>query len=92
MNRSELSAAIAENVGITGKEGKKAMDAIFSVMREELSSGGEVRIIGFGTFKRVDRGARTIKSPRDGKLVNVPASKSVKLVVGKELKEAVNKG
>ena len=60
-------------------------------MTNELSGGGEVRLLGFGNFVVADRKATTARNPRTGETVQVPASKSPKFKAGKALKEAVNK-
>ena len=40
-----------------------------------LKSGGEVRIVGFGTFSVAHRAATTGRNPRTGETIQIAASK-----------------
>jgi DNA-binding protein HU-beta len=55
-----------------------------------LKSGGEVRLVGFGTFSVAQRRASEGRNPRTGEKIQIPASKQPKFKAGKALKEAVN--
>jgi DNA-binding protein HU-alpha len=54
-----------------------------------LGKGGPVSLIGFGTFKVVDRKARKDINPQTEEEIYISASKVPKFVAGKALKEAV---
>ena len=56
----------------------------------ELKSGGDVRLVNFGTFLVTNRQATKGRNPRTGAPINIPASKQPKFRPGKLLKEAVN--
>ncbi len=55
-----------------------------------LSKGGEVRLVGFGTFSVAHRKATTGRNPRTGEAIQIAASKQPKFKAGKGLKDAVN--
>ena len=63
---------------------------MFDAISGALSSGGDVRIVGFGTFSVVNRKATTGRNPRTGQAIQIPASKQPKFKAGKGLKDAVN--
>ena len=65
-------------------------DSVFSTISNELSSGGEVRLVGFGTFVVTNRAATTGRNPRTGESIQIPASKQPKFRAGKSLKSSVN--
>ena len=68
----------------------KAVDGVFDAISGALSGGGEVRVVGFGTFSVANRKATTGRNPRTGEAIQIPASKQPKFKAGKGLKEAVN--
>tara|TARA_B100000315_G_scaffold252805_1_gene290342 strand:+ start:284 stop:556 length:273 start_codon:yes stop_codon:yes gene_type:complete len=90
MNKSELVSAVANNSGLTKSDAEKAVDGVFDAISGALSSGGEVRVVGFGSFSVVDRKATTGRNPRTGEAIQIPASKRPKFKAGKGLKQAVN--
>lgn len=91
MNKSELVAAIAAKAGVTKDAAKKMVDAFQDVVVEELTAGGNVALVGFGTFEVSDRPARTGRNPHTRETIKIAASKQPKFKAGKGLKEALNK-
>ncbi|MNP82944.1 DNA-binding protein HU-beta [compost metagenome] len=47
-------------------------------------------MVGFGTFEKRHRGARTGKNPQTGQPVKIKASNTVAFKPGKNLKDSVN--
>lgn len=90
MNKNELIAAVAEKCDMNKADANTAVEAVLGTVTEQLASGQEVRILGFGNFSVADRKATTARNPRTGETVNVAASKSPKFKAGKALKDAVN--
>lgn len=90
MNKQDVINAVAEATGSTKATAGKAVDAFLACIRNAMSNGDEVRLIGFGTFRTRRVEAKTVRNPRDGSPVNVPASTRVKFTAGKELKDAAN--
>ena len=66
------------------------MDAFVVSIKKALKKGAEVRLIGFGTFRTVERKATNGRNPRTGAVIKIPASKQPKFKAGKGLKDAVN--
>lgn len=90
MNKNDLVSAVADNVGMSKADSTKAVEGVFDAITGALQSGGEVRIVGFGTFSVANRKATTGRNPRTGEAIQIPASKQPKFKAGKGLKEAVN--
>ena len=90
MNKNDLVASVAEAADISKADAAKAVDATFESVAAELSGGGEVRLVGFGTFSVADRRASTGRNPRTGESIQIPASKQPKFKAGKALKESLN--
>tara|TARA_B100000686_G_scaffold10950_1_gene10988 strand:- start:16256 stop:16531 length:276 start_codon:yes stop_codon:yes gene_type:complete len=91
MNKNELIGAVASTAGISKTQASDAVEAVFSSISGELSSGGEVRLVGFGTFMVANRKATTGRNPRTGEAIQIAASKQPKFRPGKGLKESVNR-
>ena len=90
MNKNDLVSAVANNAGMTKADAAKAVEGVFNAISGALSSGGEVRIVGFGTFSVANRKATTGRNPRTGEAIQIPASKQPRFKAGKGLKDAVN--
>ena len=65
-------------------------EATFDAITKALKKGGEVRLVGFGTFAVAKRKASTGRNPRTGEEMKIPASNQPKFKAGKALKDAVN--
>ena len=91
MNKVELSAAIANETGLTKKDSEAVVKAFMDVVTEELKKGGKVQLVGFGTFEVSERAAREGRNPQTGKTMKIKASKAPKFKAGKAFKDAVNK-
>jgi len=90
MNKSELVAKIAEGADITKASAGRALDSLIDAITAELASGGDVALVGFGTYKVNDRAARTGRNPQTGAEIQIAAAKVPAFKAGKALKDAVN--
>ena len=60
MNKRQLVDRMSSGSGLTMKQSEKALNGLMDVIHSELSSGGNVSLIGFGVFSVADRKARKI--------------------------------
>ncbi len=90
VNKQQLIEFVAKQADLPKTKAQAAIEAIFEGIKSTLKKGGEVRLVGFGTFSVAKRAATTGRNPRTGEKINIPASKQPKFKAGKELKEAVN--
>jgi|TARA_B110000116_G_C16709106_1_gene523575 DNA-binding protein HU-beta len=90
MNKSELVAKIAEGADITKASAGRALDSLIQSVTAELAGGGEVALVGFGTYKVNDRAARTGRNPQTGAEIQISAAKVPTFKAGKVLKDTVN--
>ncbi len=63
MNKTELIAAVAEDVGVGKKDTEQVLNAFFSTVQETLKQNDKVQIPGFGSFEVRERAARTGRNP-----------------------------
>ena len=88
MNKGDLVNEVSKIVK-TKKEAQAAVDCVLSSITKAMEKGDTVSLIGFGSFKVVDRKARKGRNPQTGEEIDIAASKVPKFVAGKALKEAV---
>lgn len=91
MNKTELIAAVAERSGLSKKDSEKAINATIEAITAELSEGGKIQLVGFGTFEVKERPAHTGRNPRTGEPMEVAASRAPQFKAGKTLKDAVDR-
>lgn len=90
MNKNDLVSVVAEKSGLSKSDSTSAVDGVFDAITDALRDGGEVRLVGFGTFSVSQRSASEGRNPRTGEKIQIPASKQPKFKAGKGLKDAVN--
>lgn len=90
MNKSELIGQIADSADISKAAATRALEAMVEAVKTTLQDGGEVSLVGFGTFYVGKRAARTGRNPQTGASVKIAAAQVPKFRAGKGLKDAVN--
>jgi len=89
MNKAELVQEVAKQTGLTKRASREAVDAITSAIVDSLSSGDKVTLVGFGSFKVIDRKSRRGRNPQTGEEIQIPAKSVPKFEPGKNLREKV---
>ena len=89
MNKTELTAAMAENSGLTKKDCEAALTAFTCAVETAMKGGDKVQLVGFGTFETKARPARVGRNPRTGEPMTYPACKVPTFKPGKALKDAI---
>ncbi|MCT4552177.1 MAG: HU family DNA-binding protein [Alphaproteobacteria bacterium] len=90
MNKAELIEAIAKSADLSKAKAGEAVDAFVEAVTKSLKKGGDVRLVGFGTFSVSKRKATTGRNPRTGEEIKIKASNQPKFKAGSALKDAVN--
>jgi len=90
MNRADLISHISELTGQTKTEVGTTMTAIIHSITGAMSKGDKVTLVGFGTFERRNRQARTGRNPRTLAPLRIPSSKVPAFRAGQELKDVID--
>ena len=90
MNRAELVESVAKATGQPKSEVTRTLSALIHAVTGALSKGDKVTLVGFGTFERRMRKARTGRNPRTLAPLKIAAAKVPAFRAGKELKDIVN--
>ena len=91
MNKTELIAAVAEDVGVGKKDTEQVLNAFFSTVQETLKQNDKVQIPGFGSFEVKERAARIGRNPKTKEAIEIPASKAPVFKPSKALKDILAK-
>ncbi len=90
MTKSQLVAALAEEMGADRKTANSALDAIISIITREVSGGGAVALPGVGKVYCRERPGRMVRNPSTGEQIWKDADRAVKVTIAKALKDSVN--
>ncbi len=90
MNKAQFIAALAPHFDNNKKEAARAVEIVFDTIVRNISKGEDVMINDFGKFKKVDRPARKGRNPFTGETIQIKASKKVRFLPAKSLKEVIS--
>lgn len=91
MNKSELIETVAAELG-SRQAAVRAVDAVLDTIMQSVASGERVGIVGFGTFEKRERSARTARNIRTGATIKVKATSVPGFRAGNGFKELVAGG
>ena len=89
MNRKELVDAIQKHTMVSRTDVDKVLGSLIQHTQVTVKKGDRVSLVGFGTFERQDRKARTARNPRSGAPVKVKATKVPRFRAGQGFKDVV---
>ena len=90
MNKTQFIASLAPHFNGSKKEAAHAVEIVFDSITRNIHKGEDVTINDFGKFKKVDRKARKGRNPFTGETIMIKASKKVRFLPAKALKEVVS--
>ena len=90
MNKAQFIASLAPHFDGNKKEAARAVEIVFDTIVRNIAKGEDVMINDFGKFKKVDRPARKGRNPFTGETIQIKASKKVRFLPAKSLKEVIS--
>ncbi|PIE16077.1 MAG: DNA-binding protein [Rhodobacterales bacterium] len=90
LTKTQLVAALAEEMDTDKKSASGALEAIVAVITREVSAGGAVTLPGVGKIYCRERPERMVRNPATGEQIKKEADKVVKMTIAKALKDSVN--
>ena len=88
MTKTQLVAAVAEEMGADKKTATAALDAVAAIVTREVSSGGAITLPGLGKMACRARPERQVRNPATGETMTKAADKQVKFTIAKALKDS----
>lgn len=90
MNKSELSAKLAEEKQMTKVQSDDIVNTIFDIIKEALKHEQKVCIKDFGTFQVKARKGRMLKDISTNKYIEIPDMLELKLKAAPAIKDYLN--
>lgn len=91
LTKSDLVAEVARRTKSSKAATDRFVTALQEVVMEAVVEGKEVKLTGFAAFSSVDREAKTMKNPKTGEPVEVPATRLAKIKPLGEFKDRLAK-
>lgn len=88
--KADIVNSVVEKAGLSKKDAAAAVDAFTATVKEALSNGNTVSLIGFGTFEVRHRNARQGRNPQTGEPLQIEAKDVPAFKPGKQLRDAVS--
>lgn len=89
MNKAQLIEKIATETEVSKANAEMILDCAIETIKKSVKKGDDVKLVGFGTFTKAKRKARTGRNPQTGKAIKIPASHAPKFRAGAEFKAMV---
>lgn len=90
MNKQQLTAQVAKKTKMPKTQVLATIDATFDEIEKALRKGQDVKMVGFGTWKRVRRKARPGRNPQTGKSLTIKPRNVAKFSMGQHLFDLLN--
>ncbi|MFH2033539.1 MAG: HU family DNA-binding protein [Candidatus Margulisiibacteriota bacterium] len=90
MNKQELVASVAKKTDMPKSTIQNIVDCTFESISASLKKGQQVRMVGFGTWKKQKRKARTGRNPKTGNPLKIAARNVSKFSMSSQLYDLLN--
>ena len=91
MNKAELIDHLSQKTRINKSQSEVFLNAALEIIQKTVSSGQEVKLVGFGTFDQSKRKSRNGRNPKTGDIMTIPAALVPRFRPGKDFKTRVAK-
>jgi len=91
MNKSELIEQISSKTDLKKSDIETTLKTLVTVIADNISNEGGIRISGLGTLQVVKRKARLGRNPQTGETIEIESKYAPVFKASKELKEAANR-
>ncbi len=90
MNKQDLIDSIAKSTELPKSKVNEMLDTFLTNIKTSVKKGNSVQLVGFGTWKKSKRKARTGRNPQTGATIKISARNTVRFTPGKAFKEILN--
>lgn len=92
MTKNELTEKIRINSGLTKRESADILDTVFSIVKETLTQGENLKISGFGSFMVSEKSSRKGRNPQTGETITISRRRVLSFKPSTVLKAQINQG
>lgn len=89
MNKAQIVDQLAKNHNVSKTAAEGMLNSTLDIIKKAVKKGDVVTLVGFGTFFKSKRKARTGRNPQTGAALKIPAHNVPKFRPGLEFKKAV---
>jgi DNA-binding protein HU-beta len=90
MNKGQLIEAVAAELETSKASASRAIDAVINSITNGIKADDNVTIVGFGSFAKKQRAARTVRNPATGQPMEIKATTTVGFKPAQALKEEMS--
>ena len=90
LTKANIIEAVSDHTGFTKKQSRHSLNSLIEIIKKTLESGENIKIGHFGKFDIKEEKARPWRSPFTGKIMMLPARRTVKFKTFKRLKDKIN--
>lgn len=91
MTKVDIVEKVADDFKVTKRDAQAMVESVFSILKETLESGEEVKISGFGKFEVHQKSDRRGRNPQTGEVITIAARKVLTFKPSTVLRDGVNK-
>jgi len=77
ITKQKLADHLADSTGLTGRDSKTLVEALFDTIRATLTTCSEVKLSGFGNFTLHEKSPRPGRNPKTGLSCEISARRVV---------------
>lgn len=90
MTKQDIIDHLTNNCGLHRSSAIRAVDGVINAISDSLSRGEAVTLRGFATIKPIDKAEKIGRNMKTDEPITIPAHRSAKLIISKELKDKLN--
>jgi integration host factor subunit alpha len=90
MTKADLIETVSGTCGFSKKESAGLVECVFSLAKECLQSGEDLKISGFGKFEVKQKKSRRGRNPHTGETLEISARRILSFKPSQLLKDALN--
>lgn len=90
MTKADIVEKVAEELKVTKRDAQGMVESVFSILKETLETGEDVKISGFGKFEVKQKNDRRGRNPQTGEAITITARKVLTFKPSAVLRDGVN--
>jgi len=90
MTKKELADVIHKKIGLSKRESSEIVEFFFNLAKEKLSTGEDIKMPRFGSFRIQERKSRKGRNPATGETIQIAQRRAVVFKPSRFLRDALN--
>lgn len=88
--RKDLAGDLSDRLGFSQNVSREIIDEVLDCLKDTLSQGEQIKLVGFGTFNVHRKAPRPGRNPKTGESVEIAERGTVTFKASKRLRGIVN--